>query len=88
MTVNQSDAIANEGQGIRDLVNPDRIAQIVWDDTIGDKRYVIWQEAGVEGPDLAVHVLDDRGLLRSGEYRLTQIEALQLVVDLMGGTTL
>jgi len=84
---------------IRDLVPEGRIAHIVYEDTVDDVTYCIWKEK-IERPSVwevggpittpdthAVHVYNANGLLRSGEYRLTQIEALQLVVDLMGGVT-
>ena len=78
---------------IRDLVNPDRIAKVIFESPAPlavdpAATYVVWVEKGAEpSHNLVVHVYNDNGLLRSGEYRLTQIEALQLVVDLMGGVT-
>jgi len=84
-----------ETLNIRDLIPEGRIAHIVYEDTVrssvdasSDVYYCIWKEAGVEPPNLAVSVYGEHGLMRSGEYRLTQVEALQLVVDLMGGVSI
>jgi len=73
---------------IRDLVPEGRIANVVYEGTTDNKIwYAVWKEADLEPPNLAVHAYASTGLVRSGEYRLTQMEALQLVVDLMGGVS-
>jgi len=73
---------------IRDLIPEGRIANVVYEGTPDNKIwYAVWKEADLDAPNLAVHVYSSTGLVRSGEYRLTQIEALQLVVDLMGGVS-
>ena len=64
------------------MLEADDIYYTVWNEVPGldgDARYAVhaWSYAAFDVPHL----------LRSGEYRLTQIEALQLVVDLMKGVT-
>ncbi len=78
-----------------EAVGWDRIANIVsFDykrssvDASSDVWYVIWEEATVEGDNLAVHwfTYDDHdriAIMDSGQYRLSSAQAHRLVAELV-----
>ena len=72
-------------------VGHDRVASVTACIRQGDEWYIIWKEAAVEGASYAVHVFDfpnNIRILRSGDYRMTQIQALRRVIELMEGVTI